>query len=124
MSSNRTENESGLIDKPAGWSAEESIGQARRSGGAECNKGDLKFGTRTTHGGLDLLSGARLEDEVHTVARETSANYSSMLVDMRQGGILEVDYMNGYLGQLGKLYKVPTPTIDVLKNMVELKASI
>jgi len=83
---------------------------------------DLKFGTRTTHGGLDLLSGARLEDEVHTVARKTSANYSSMLVDMRQGGILEVDYMNGYLGRLGKLYKVPTPTIDALKNMVELKA--
>jgi len=37
MSSNRIENKSGLVDKPAGWSAEESIGQARRSGGAGCN---------------------------------------------------------------------------------------
>ena len=34
----RIENGSGLIDKPAGWSVEESIGQARRSGGAGCNK--------------------------------------------------------------------------------------
>jgi len=41
MSSNRIENESGLIDKPAGWSAEESIGQARRSGGAGCNMSSL-----------------------------------------------------------------------------------
>ena len=85
---------------------------------------DFKFGTRTTHGGLDRLSGARLEDEVHRVAKKTSANYSSMLVDMRQGGLLEVGYMNGYLGQLGKLYQVPTPTIDALKHMVELKASM
>ena len=85
---------------------------------------DFKFGTRTTHGGLDRLSGARLEDEVHKVARRTSANYSSMLVDMRQGGLLEVDYMNGYLEQLGRLYKVPTPTINALKHMVELKASM
>jgi len=71
-----------------------------------------EFGTRTTHGGLDRLSGTRLEDEVHTVARKMSSNYSSVLVDMRQGGFLEVDYVNGYLGQLGKLYQVPTPTID------------
>jgi len=85
---------------------------------------DFKFGTRTTNGGLDRLSAARLEDEVHTVARKTSANYSSMLVDMRQGGLLEVDYMNGYLGRLGRVYKVPTPTIDALKNMVELKVSM
>ena len=85
---------------------------------------DFKFGTRTTHGGLDRLSGVRLEDEVHRVAKKTSANYSSMLVDMRQGGLLEVGYMNGYLGQLGRLYKVPTPTIDALKHMVELKASM
>ena len=85
---------------------------------------DFKFGTRTTHGGLDRLSGARLEDEVHKVARRTSANYSSMLVDMQQGGLLETDYMNRYLGQLGRLYKVPTPTIDALKNMVEFKASM
>ena len=34
----RIENGSGLIDKPAGWSAYESMGQARRSGGAGCNK--------------------------------------------------------------------------------------
>jgi 2-dehydropantoate 2-reductase len=85
---------------------------------------DFKFGTRTTHGGLDRLSGASLEDEVHRVARKTSANYSSMLVDMREGALLEVDYMNGYLRQLGKQYKVPTPTIDALKNMVVLKASM
>jgi len=38
MSSNRIENGSGLIDKPVGWSAEESIGKARRSGGAGCNR--------------------------------------------------------------------------------------
>jgi 2-dehydropantoate 2-reductase len=85
---------------------------------------DFKFGMRTTHGGLDRLSGARLEDEVHRVAKKTSANYSSMLVDMRQGGLLEIDYMNGHLGQLGRAYKVPTPTIDALKNMVELKAAM
>ena len=85
---------------------------------------DFKFGTRTTHGGLDQLSGARLEDEVHRVARKTSANYSSMLIDMRKGGLLEVDYMNGYLGQLGRAYKVPTPTINALKSLVELKASM
>ena len=85
---------------------------------------DFKFGTRTTHGGLDRLSGASLEDEVHRVAKKTSANYSSMLVDMRQGGLLEVDYMNGYLERLGRVNKVPTPTINALRNMVELKASM
>ena len=37
---------------------------------------------------------------------------------------MEVDYIHGYLGQLGRAYKVPTPTIDVVKSMVELKASI
>jgi len=55
------------------------------------------------------------------VARKTSSNYSSVLVDMRQGGFLEVDYVNR---QLGKLYQVPTPTIDALKNMVVLKTSM
>ena len=38
--------------------------------------------------------------------------------------LLEVGYMNGYLGQLGKLSKVPMPTIDALKNMVESKVSM
>ncbi|WP_440876637.1 ketopantoate reductase family protein [Thalassotalea sp. PLHSN55] len=55
---------------------------------------------------LDL---AELESTVQKVAKATARNCSSMRADILANKKTEIDYINGYVDKLGKLYQVNTP---------------
>lgn len=83
--------------------------------------------TQTDADGLPLLDAslqpASMLHEVENVVRATAANWSSMHQDVRsRRGRTEVEYINGYLGELGRAYGIPTPANDVLTHLVKLKA--
>ena len=60
--------------------------------------------------------------EVENVVRATAANWSSMHQDVKnRRGSTEIDYMNGYLAELGRAYGIPTPAHDLMTNLVKLK---
>ncbi|KAG8833689.1 2-dehydropantoate 2-reductase (Ketopantoate reductase) (KPA reductase) (KPR) [Serendipita sp. 399] len=84
----------------------------------------LFSGGNATTGGMQVLSAGFLENETYRVIKVTAPNYSSMLLDMEKGAIVEIDYMNGYLSRLGHHYRVPTPTIDALRDAILVKASL
>ncbi|KAF8913142.1 ketopantoate reductase PanE/ApbA C terminal-domain-containing protein [Gymnopilus junonius] len=67
------------------------------------------------------LTSKSLEEEVIRVAELTKGNISSMLQDVRRGRPTEVEFINGYLENLGKEYGVETSAISMLRNLVELK---
>ena len=67
------------------------------------------------------LSPAALEEQVLRVADLTKGNVSSMLQDVRSGRRTEVEYINGYIDDLGAEYGVPTPVNATLRNLVKLK---
>ena len=67
------------------------------------------------------LSPAALEEQVVRVADLTKGNVSSMLQDVRSGRRTEVEYINGYIDDLGAEYGVPTPVNATLRNLVKLK---
>jgi len=69
----KIENGSGLIDKPAGWSAEESIGQARRLGGAGCNKGLTSYQAASEYQLLKLFAYIRNSSFQSTTWNSTRA---------------------------------------------------
>lgn len=81
-------------------------------------------GGNAVGGGLQALSASVLERETYQVIKKTSANYSSMAIDMERGSVLEIDYMNGFLSRMGQTYRVPTPTIDALRHAVLVKAAL
>ena len=70
------------------------------------------------------LRSQELQDEVFRVARRTSSNYSSMLVDMWKGRHTEIEHLNGYLHRLGLKYRVPTPSNDLLYDLIKLKEKV
>ncbi|KDN42707.1 hypothetical protein RSAG8_06664, partial [Rhizoctonia solani AG-8 WAC10335] len=70
------------------------------------------------------LTAPSLEAEFVRVARLTSANFSSMLQDVRNGRETEVKYMNGYLSRMGKKYGVPTPVNNILRTLVQMKVAM
>jgi len=65
-----------------------------------------------------------LEDEVVRVAQLTKNNVSSMLQDVRRGKITEIDYINGYLINLGRELGVRTPVNTVLCDLVKMRYHI
>ncbi|WFD31682.1 hypothetical protein MSPP1_002721 [Malassezia sp. CBS 17886] len=83
--------------------------------------------TQTDADGLPLLDAslkpASIQHEAENVVRRTAANWSSMHQDIRSGrGSTEIDYINGYIGELGRAYGIPTPANDLVTNLVKLKA--
>jgi 2-dehydropantoate 2-reductase len=90
----------------------------------DSNGESLFGGGNAAAGGLQALSAGILESETFKVIKKTSANYSSMVLDMEKGQALEIDYMNGFLSRMGAAYQVPTPTVDALRRAVLLKASL
>lgn len=82
--------------------------------------------TQTDADGLPLLDAslqpASMLHEVENVVRATAANWSSMHQDVKnRRGSTEIDYMNGYLAELGRAYGIPTPAHDLMTNLVKLK---
>ncbi|KJA28529.1 hypothetical protein HYPSUDRAFT_129563 [Hypholoma sublateritium FD-334 SS-4] len=67
------------------------------------------------------LSPTALEKQVLRVVDLTSGNVSSMLQDVRCGRRTEVEFINGYIDDLGAEYGVPTPVNATLRNLVKLK---
>ncbi|KAK7058453.1 2-dehydropantoate 2-reductase (Ketopantoate reductase) (KPA reductase) (KPR) [Paramarasmius palmivorus] len=71
------------------------------------------------------LSAESLQQECLRVAEATKHNISSTLADIRRGASqTEINYMNGYLVRLGKLYKVSVPTITTLWRLVYMRSAI
>ncbi|WFD34497.1 hypothetical protein MCUN1_001338 [Malassezia cuniculi] len=83
--------------------------------------------TQTDSEGMPLLDAslrpASLQHEVERVVRATAGNWSSMHQDIRTGRVsTEIDYINGYLCDLGRTYGIPTPANDMLTHLVKLKS--
>lgn len=58
---------------------------------------------------LPELSADQLESGVYQVIQATAKNRCSMLQDRDAGQRTEIDYLNGYICQLGEDYNIPTP---------------
>ncbi|WFD43993.1 hypothetical protein MPSI1_002658 [Malassezia psittaci] len=82
--------------------------------------------TQTDVDGLPLLDAslrpASMLREVERVIQSTAPNWSSMHQDvMARRASTEIDYINGYLSELGRNYGIPTPINDTLVSLVKLK---
>lgn len=62
-----------------------------------------------------------LERLALNVAARTSKNTSSMLSDVQRGQQTEIEYINGYIIELGQRVGVPTPVNAMLIGMVKAK---
>ena len=83
--------------------------------------------TQTDAAGLPLLDAslrpASVLHEVENVVQATAANWSSMHQDLRtRRGGSEIEFINGYLVELGRAYGIPTPANEVMTNLVRLKS--
>ncbi|KAF7971398.1 hypothetical protein HWV62_21238 [Athelia sp. TMB] len=65
-----------------------------------------------------------LEEETIRVAKATAANVSSMLADVRNGKLTEVDNLNGYLVRLGAMYGVKMRYTMMLGDLVRMRHDI
>ncbi|RPA75946.1 hypothetical protein BJ508DRAFT_379757 [Ascobolus immersus RN42] len=72
---------------------------------------------------LSRYSVKNLKKIVNRVAEMTAENTSSMLADVQAGRKTEIDYINGYLVQLGKKYTLPTATNERIVRRVKSKFS-
>jgi 2-dehydropantoate 2-reductase len=70
----------------------------------------------------EALTSEALQTEVLRVATITRQNISSMLADVRRGRTTEINFLNGYLEDLGREHGVNTPVNSVLANLVRLKS--
>ncbi|ODV97944.1 hypothetical protein PACTADRAFT_47773 [Pachysolen tannophilus NRRL Y-2460] len=71
-----------------------------------------------------LLNKERLINVVFKVAEKTSRNSSSMREDIRSLNETEIDYVNGYVVELGKKYNVYTPYNRLICDLVKAKLSL
>ena len=70
------------------------------------------------------LTQPHLLSECVRVASLTRENTSSMLVDVRRGRTTEVNFLNGYVLNLAKRYRVFTPVTAALINLINLRQEI
>jgi len=72
--------------------------------------------------GITLLNTRQQEwDTIEHVSRDTNPlHYPSMYQDMSKNRDTEVDYINGYIYELGKQYNYEASTHDFLRNLVHL----
>ncbi|GAA4715469.1 ketopantoate reductase family protein [Brevibacillus fulvus] len=62
--------------------------------------------------------------ELLTICRNTSQNYSSMLQDIRAGKSTEIEAINGYLVKLGQRHGLPTQWHRTVRDAILLKTGI
>jgi 2-dehydropantoate 2-reductase len=65
-----------------------------------------------------------LVEECFRVAELTKGNVSSMLADIRKGNNTEIEFVNGYLLNIGSTYKVQMPATATLLNLVKMRTAI
>ncbi|CAM3179005.1 ketopantoate reductase family protein [Sporolactobacillus spathodeae] len=72
--------------------------------------------------GIQLLTTRQEEWETvrHVSAETNPLHYPSMYQDMSKGRLTEVDYINGYIYDLGKKYDYEASTHHFLRNLVHL----
>ncbi|GJE85801.1 2-dehydropantoate 2-reductase-like protein [Phanerochaete sordida] len=70
------------------------------------------------------LTAESLAQEVQRVAQVTAGNYSSMLMDIRQGRDTEIGFMNGYLQTIGRKHHLQMPTNALLMRLIDLRTRI
>lgn len=70
------------------------------------------------------LTTESLVKEVQRVAQVTAGNYSSMLMDIRQGRETEIGFMNGYLQTIGRKHHLQMPTNSLLMRLIDLRTRI
>lgn len=71
-----------------------------------------------------VLDQERLMANVLDVCRSTAQNSSLMREDVRKLNMTEIDWINGYIMQLGHKWDIPTPTNRLLLSMVKDKVAI
>lgn len=69
--------------------------------------------------GVDAPTPGELRLRIETVARNTARNTSSMRSDILNGRATEIDFINGYLVQLGRRLDIPTPVNQMLTDKVK-----
>ncbi|WP_232698370.1 ketopantoate reductase family protein [Brevibacillus daliensis] len=62
--------------------------------------------------------------DILQICRNTSRNYSSMLQDLRNGRPIEIDAINGYIVNRGKVLGVKTPQQEAVYKAALLKAGL
>lgn len=70
------------------------------------------------------LTKLSLEQECLRVAELTRGNISSMLSDIQRGRQTEIEYLNGYLIDLGESFRVQVPANSMLLNLVKMRSAI
>lgn len=71
-----------------------------------------------------LFSEESLRYRTNALVRSTSGNISSMASDVGKGRITEIDYINGYLIQLGRKMGIDAPNHKMVRQMVKVKSEI
>jgi 2-dehydropantoate 2-reductase len=71
-----------------------------------------------------FLNVDRLLNSVLAVCKSTGQNSSSMREDVKHLNTTEVDWINGFIVDLGIKHRIPTPTNAMLRAMVKNKLSI
>jgi 2-dehydropantoate 2-reductase len=66
----------------------------------------------------------KLWQEIESVCRSTSQNRSSMLQDLHANQPTEIEYINGYVIQRGKQHGLPTPTHDLIVELIQAKEEL
>ena len=70
------------------------------------------------------LTPESLEKEVIRVAQLTKNNVSSMLQDVRRGKTTEIDYINGFLINLGRELGIRTPVNSLISDLIKMRYRI
>ncbi|KAI0079625.1 ketopantoate reductase-like protein [Panus rudis PR-1116 ss-1] len=70
------------------------------------------------------MTSAAFMQECERIARITSDNISSMLTDVRRARPTEIDYLNGYLFNVGVRHRVPMPTNRTMIQLMALRSSV
>ena len=67
----------------------------------------------------DLDLDSNLFNRILEILKKTEANKNSMFVDLEKNRQTEIDYMNGKISEMGKLYNIPTPINDVITILIK-----
>lgn len=73
--------------------------------------------------GLGVHTPELLRQQIETVASKTARNTSSMRADVLHGRTTEIDFINGYVAQLGNNLGVATPVNQMLTERVQQLSS-
>ncbi|CAG8746318.1 15158_t:CDS:1, partial [Gigaspora margarita] len=104
----------GLLDNPG----------ADRVLYALCNESSQIMKKHCEHLGIrptNMFGPERLINVIRQICKKTALQSSDMLKDIQTFQLTEINYFNGYLVKLGKIYGIPTPINNFIIDMIYLK---